>query len=104
VADVHLLAAALVYARSGNQAYRQQVLEGLEAVIGSEGNERRTGILAVARNTPAYVVAADLVNLPTNPPLDEEFRVWLLRLRDTTFSGSGGQHSLVTCHEKRPNN
>src|SRR5690606_30048423 len=46
MSDVYLLARALVYARTGNPRYREAVLDGIEAVMGTEGNPRKTGILA----------------------------------------------------------
>jgi hypothetical protein len=102
-ADVALLAKALVSARTGEERLRQEVLAALEAMIDSGNELDNASILAIARNVPAYVIAADLVDLPADPALDEEFRAWLQDLRETEFRGSIDL-SLVTCQEMRPNN
>jgi hypothetical protein len=101
--DVDVLAKALVYARTGDSRYRNEVVASIMAAIGSEG-DTTTGILAVGRNTMPYVLAADLVNLSANPAEDQIFRAWLAGLRHFVFSGGGGSHSLISCHERRPNN
>jgi hypothetical protein len=101
--DVDVLAKALVYARTGDNRYRNEVIASIMAAIGSEGDST-SSILAVARNTMPYVIAADLVNLSANSAEDQAFRAWLGSLRHVVFSGDGGSHSLISCHEKRPNN
>jgi hypothetical protein len=102
-ADVALLAKALVYARTGEEPLRQEVLAAIEALIDSENELEKASVLAIARNLPAYVIAADLVNLPAETELDEQFRSWLHDLRETEFRGSIDL-SLGTCQEMRPNN
>lgn len=102
--DVSLLARALVYARTGETHYRDEVIAGLQQAMDSLEPPDQTGILAVARNLPPYVIAADLVNLPAEEAVDATFRAWLRELRQTTFSGDSGAYSLATCHEGRPNN
>jgi hypothetical protein len=101
--DVDVLAKALVYARTGDSRYRNEVIAGIMAAIGSEGGSA-SSILAVGRNTMPYVIAADLVNLSANSAEDQIFRSWLAGLRHFVFSGDGGSHSLISCHEQRPNN
>ncbi len=103
-ADVRVLASALVYARIGDPTYRSAVLDSIEAVIDLEFNPGRTSILSVARNLPAYVIAADLVNLAQDETLDNRFRSWLRELSEIEFSGDGGAHTIGSCHETRPNN
>jgi PKD repeat protein len=93
--SVNVLAKALVYARTGNESYRTQVIEACRNAIGTESGGRT---LALGRNLIGYVVAADLVGLPE--PLETSFRAWLrhcltVKLEDRT---------LVSTHEKRPNN
>lgn len=102
--DVFTLARALVYARTGQTAYREAVVENLQAVMGQEIRPGRTSILAVARNLPAYVIAADLVELWRDEALDGAFRDWLRLVSATEFSGDGGAHTIAGCHETRPNN
>ena len=93
-ANVLVLARALVYCRTGQTHYRDQVFQACEDVIDSEGNRG----LDLGRELPAYVFAADLVSLP--PPLDERFRRWLDRVRYVELDGG----SLISIHEDRPNN
>ena len=101
--NVYMLAKALVYARTGQIRYRDEVAAAIAAVMGTEG-DGSSGILAIARNIQSYVLAADLINLAaTNPALNADFRNWLVTIRAAEF-GDDNVLSIVTCHEKRPNN
>ncbi len=97
--DAAVVAKALVYARTGNQTYRTQVIQALEKVQITPLPPGEIGILAVARNLAPYVIAADLVNYRTS-----NFENWVRQTRDTVYSGSGPALSVITCHERRPNN
>lgn len=97
--DAVVVAKALVYARTGQSQYRQQVIA---AIMEAMGTESGSGILAVARNLAAYVIAADLVRLDVED--DVVFRAWLEGVRFEVFDGKGPDLSLVSCHEQRPNN
>ena len=90
-----VLAKALVYARTGDERLRYDVVD---AVMGAMGTERGARALAVGRNVIGYVVAADLVRLP--PDEDQRFRDWLRDLLDEKLHG----RSLRSTHEERPNN
>jgi hypothetical protein len=92
--NVRVFAKALVYARTGIERYRQEVIEACMAAIGTEGG--RT--LALGRELMAYVLAADLVSLP--PDEDQRFRAWLATLPDRSIDG----RTLRSTHEDRPNN
>ncbi|HET6202990.1 MAG TPA: alginate lyase family protein [Planctomycetota bacterium] len=94
-ADILVLARALVYARIGGDAYRQQVVAACRAAMGTEqgGN-----CLALGRNLSGYVIAADLVGLPQ--PLDVEFRHWVRSALGEELAG----RTLRSTHEDRPNN
>jgi hypothetical protein len=93
--NVHVMAKALVFARTGEEDLRYEVIVALMRV---QGTERGARTLAVGRNVMAYVVAADLVQLP--PELDENFRAWLRALLDKKLRGK----TLRSTHERRPNN
>ncbi len=93
--NVGVLAKALVYARTQEERYRQEVIVACRQVMGSEAGGR---VLALGRELAAYVIAADLVTLPSNE--DHLFRGWLRGLLDRRFAGQ----SLRSCHETRPNN
>jgi hypothetical protein len=96
--DVNTLAAAFVAARTGAAAYRDRAVAGIAAAIGTEAGGRT---LALGRNLPSYVVAADVVNLPAvDPSLDGRLRAWLAELRAKDLGGD----TLVSTHELRPNN
>jgi len=100
--DAYVLAKALVYARTGETQYRNEVMTAIGAAMGTETG---SGILAVARNIQAYVIAADLINLRSvNPQLDTAFQLWLSTIRHVVFDGAGPALSIISCHELRPNN
>lgn len=98
--DVHTLAKALVFARTGSASYRTRVIANLHAAVGTEVGGRT---LALARNLPSYVIAADLVDLPTaDPGFDSGvFRPWLRRLLSTPMADGA---TLRQINEQRPNN
>jgi hypothetical protein len=92
--NVIVLAKALVYARTGDAAYRTAVTEALGTIRGTEAGARS---LALGRELGAYVLAADLVGYR-----DPAFVSWVSSLR--TAKTTSGPISLVACHEQRPNN
>ena len=98
-ADVTTLAKGLVYARIGGAGYRADVIAALKRAVGTEAGGRT---LALGRNMPGYVIAADLVDLgAADPSFDQNtFRPWLRSLLTKTLDG----RTLVSTHEDRPNN
>lgn len=98
-ADVTVLAKALVYARIGGAGYRADVVAALKRAVGTESGGRT---LALGRNLPGYVIAADLIDLDlADPSFDRNtFRPWLRSLFTKTLDG----RTLVSTHEDRPNN
>jgi hypothetical protein len=95
--NIYVLARALVYARTGEARYRQEVIDALMQAMGTEDGGNT---LSLARNLVAYVIAADLVNLPADPEEDQLFRDWLRHTLTEILDGS----SLQSTHEQRPNN
>ncbi len=97
--DIHVLAKALVYARTGTASYRAGVLSNLKAAVGSEAGGRT---LALGRNLPGYVIAADLIDLRAYDPTFDSgtFRPWLRKLLTENLSGM----TLISTDENRPNN
>jgi len=93
--DVRTLAKALVWARTGETRYRDEVRQACAAAIGTDLGGRT---LALGRNLVCYVIAADLAGLP--PEEDEEFRSWLRRALGRDLEGK----TLRSTHEIRPNN
>jgi hypothetical protein len=98
-ADVTTLAKGLVYARIGGASYRADVIAALKRAVGTEVGGRT---LALGRNLPGYVIAADLIDLAAaDPSFDQNtFRPWLRSLLTKTLDG----RTLVSTHEDRPNN
>ena len=107
--DVNTLAAALVYARTGDESYRQRTAEAIHAVFGTEYSGRRSGedsaigasSATISRHLLPYVVAADLIKLAEyDPLLDEAFRTWIDSLRYAEW----GDRTLIYNDENRLNN
>ncbi len=98
-ADQIVLARALVYGRTGDAAMRVSVLDALKAVVGTESGGQT---LALGRNLPGYVIAADLIDVRSaDPAFDKDvFRPWLKKLLTKVLDGD----TLVGTAEKRPNN
>jgi hypothetical protein len=96
--DTRTLAAALVSARTGDGAALMRAIDGIQAAIGTEAGGRT---LALGRNLPSYVIAADVIGLRwVAPALDTRFRTWLAAVRTAPLDGD----TLVSTHEQRPNN
>ena len=93
--NVHVLAKALIYARTGNQQYRDQVISACMLAIGTEDGGRT---LDLGKELIAYVLAADLVKLPVQK--DKIFREWLYETLSKPLNGK----TLRSTHEERPNN
>lgn len=97
--DITVLAKALVYARTGTAAYRSAVVAALKSAVGTESGGRT---LALGRNLPSLVIAADLISLRTaDPSFDSDrFRPWLKSLLTKVLD----EQTLISTHEMRPNN
>lgn len=93
--NVHVLAKALVFARTGERRFKSEVEQSCMAAIGTERGGRT---LSLGRELCAYVLAADLVGLP--PEKDVKFRDWLKGVLRKNLSG----RTLQSTHEDRPNN
>jgi hypothetical protein len=103
-------AMALVAARTGGGPVRT-VRDAIEAVIGTEfgddgGHGDANRVLAWGRNVGSYVLAADLIDLPSvDPVLDERFRAWLrTMLTATSVPGSADRYSLRGADATDPGN
>jgi hypothetical protein len=102
--DTATLAVALVAVRTGDAAYRRKAAEAIDAAIGTEGGPLTAGArhLPIARNTPSYVIAADLIDLRSyDRGLDDRFRAWITGLRDNSYDG---ESPVRLIHEQRSNN
>jgi hypothetical protein len=91
--DVLTYAGALYSVRTGDTAMRDRVIAHIEWAMGTETG---SAVIGLARNLPAYVLAADLVDYR-----EPAFESWLANLRNQTMSDG---RSLVEMHEDRPQN
>lgn len=104
-ANVAVMGRALIYARTGEQTYLNQVLDALRIITYNnteDGSGGRT--LSLGRELIAYIIAADLIVLSEQDPgLDADFRSKLSELLHKVM-GSGATETLITTHEIRGNN
>jgi hypothetical protein len=99
--DMRVLAAALVYARTGKQHYRAKAARGIMRAIGTERGGRT---LALARNLLGYVIAADLIDLKHLDVAEgRRFARWLSYVRREPLAPKDTP-TLIDTHELRPNN
>jgi hypothetical protein len=97
--NTNVLAKALVYARTGESRFRNEVRSALQVI--TTGSMSNQDALALARNLAAYVIAADLIELPAfDPALDAQFRAKLVELFNMNVDGD----TLRNIHERRANN
>jgi len=103
--DHHLrtLAAALVYARTGASAYGTKARSGVMAAIGTQRPGCDNAVLALGRQLPAYVLAADFANL-RGTASDATFRAWLSAIRTKIIGGHSIWTSLETAQRDSSNN
>ena len=106
---IYTLAGALVYARTGDDALRMKVRDGIIAAKQSldEPSEwqTRNGVLAAGRLLGAYVISADLISLKEfDPAADQEFRSWLRTIRTTEIGTHGRWKSITYTCENAPAN
>jgi hypothetical protein len=97
--NVRVMAKALVYARTGDESYRSDVIDSVMAAIGTEAGGRT---LALGRELAAYVIAADLVGLPSAE--DQQFRTWLSSVRTRQLDGRNGITTLLASALSDPSN
>jgi hypothetical protein len=99
--NVCIVAKALVFARTGETRYRDDVVSALRTIADAGTYSGRA--LALGRQLGGYAIAADLVQLQRHAPdLDTRFRAKLRELLVTPTTD--GPRTLVECHERRPNN
>ena len=107
------LAAALVAAKKGasemcgSTSCQSKAIAGIMDILDDTGT---TGggdgrVLALGRNLAPYIIAADVVNLKTVSPANQQKFVDFLKViqKKSGFPGSCG-NGLIACHEVRPNN
>lgn len=109
--NVEILAAAIVFARTGDQSFRNKVVAALDSLVaegdpvvtrgcvsGPIGEEERINTtLSWGRETGAYVLAADLVGYRT-----PAFETWLGNMADIFVACDN--RTMRLAFETRPNN
>ncbi|UCD38081.1 MAG: hypothetical protein JSW54_00935 [Fidelibacterota bacterium] len=93
--NVEILAAAIVYARTGKQAYKSKVVDACQRLVANGKPSDRT--LAWARETGAYALAADLVGYRT-----AELETWLRDMAEVFVASDG--RTMLQMFRMRPNN
>lgn len=94
----YAVAAALVYARTGDDAYRAKVANALAGLPGTEHNAgART--LSVGRQLAGWVLAADLIGYR-----DASFVSWVSSIRTATIGGHSRWTTLRQTHETTSSN
>jgi hypothetical protein len=95
------MAAALVAARTNDQALRGKVRDELMRIMGTEngstcGHPDRNRPLGVGRNLAPYVISADLIGFREFDPVAETtWRAWLSALRSAPLAGAWALNSTT---------
>lgn len=93
--NVEILAAAIVWARTGTESYRTKVTTAVDNLVATGYPGDRT--LAWARETGAYALAADLVGY--HPAA---FETWLRNIAEVWVDEN--DDTLLAMYLRRPNN
>ena len=102
-ANKDVLAHALAGARLDDDDLKDFVRDKIEGVI--ETPRDPEDVLGTLRHLQTYIISADLIDLESfDPALDDRFRSWLEEEIHHEYSGGGGGGSVISIHEKKPNN
>jgi hypothetical protein len=100
--NIDVLAYALAGARLDDESYKRFVRDKVEHMMTAPRKEN--DLLGPLRHLQTYVISADLIDLRSvDPALDARFREWLSTEIFFQYTGAGGG-SVVSTHERRPNN
>jgi hypothetical protein len=105
--SVKTFAVSLVYAKTGDNAYREKARVAIISAIGTEYEPSLHGVrtLALGRNLVGYVLAADAIGLKDFSPSDDEiFRTWLTGIRTAVMPDHGRWKTLIQTHENTASN
>ena len=104
--EVYTMAKALVYAKTKDVRYANQVRQTLAILVRNHplSDSFRWDWLGILRSLGSYVIAADLIDLNDfDPAFDQNiWRPWLSGARFAVTDG--GRGSVVSAQETRPNN
>ena len=93
--NAEILAAGIVYARTGDEIYKNKVISACEKL--ADNGKPGANTLAWARETGAYVLAADLVGYRS-----QKFEQWLQNMVEV-YVGTDNR-TLLFMYKRRPNN
>ena len=98
-----VLANALAGARLNNAAYKAFARDKIAHMMAAP---RNTGdVLGTLRHLQTYIISADIIDLASfDPALNGKFRTWLANEIRANYSGGGGGGSVISVHDKKPNN
>jgi hypothetical protein len=98
-----VLANALAGARLNNAAYKGFARDKIKNMMAAP---RNTGdVLGTLRHLQTYIISADIIDLASfDPALNGKFRTWLANEIRANYSGGGGGGSVLSVHDKKPNN
>jgi len=98
-----VLANALAGARLNNAAYKAFARDKIAHMMAAP---RNTGdVLGTLRHLQTYIISADIIDLASfDPALNGKFRTWLANEIRANYSGGGGGGSVISIHNKKPNN
>ena len=88
-ADVNALAAGIVYARTGDEAYKAKVIDLIGKAMASQKDGCNNAILAMGRQLGGYVLAADFAGY--HEPV---FTDWLAMIVEREVGGHSRWHQL----------
>jgi hypothetical protein len=88
-ADVQALAGALVYARTGDAAYRTKVIDAIRAAVATQRDGCSSAALSLGRQLGGWVLAADYAGYR-----DAAFVQWVNQIRTREIGGHGRWHQL----------
>ena len=88
-ADINALAAGIVYARTGDTAYRTKVINLINAMMATQKDGCDNAVLAMGRQLGGYVMAADFAGYR-----DASFTNWLNGIIDRNIGGHGRWFNL----------
>jgi hypothetical protein len=88
-ADVQALAGGLVYARTGDEAYKTKVVNAIKQAVASQKDGCSSAVLALGRQLGGWVLAADYVGYR-----DPAFVQWVSQIRTREIGGHSRWHQL----------
>lgn len=101
--NIDVLANALIGARLDDPTRKEWVRDQLVAI--TQAARDNNDVLATLRQLQTYVIAADVVRLAgLDPDFDAQFRIWLDTERHHDYAGGGGGGSVISTHDRKPNN